>query len=92
VRQPDYTRRVVVTGLGVVSPVGNDKDTVWANLLNGVSGLGTITRFDPTPYAQKAAGEVNGFDPAPWMDAKAIRRSESSVWSVLAAAGDRGWA
>ena len=85
-RQPDFTRRVVVTGLGVVSPVGNDKDTVWSNLLNGVSGLGVITRFDPTPYAQKAAGEVNGFDPGPWMEAKAIRRSESSVWFGVSAA------
>ena len=46
VRQPDYSRRVVVTGLGVISPVGNDKDTAWANLLNGVSGLREITRFD----------------------------------------------
>jgi len=86
VRQPDFTRRVVVTGLGVVSPVGNDKDTAWNNLLNGVSGLGEITKFDVTRYAQKAAGEVRGFDPSPWMDAKAIRRSESSTWYGVCAA------
>ncbi len=85
-RQPDYTRRVVVTGLGVISPVGNDKDTAWSNLLNGVSGLGVITKFDVTPYAQKAAGEVHDFDAARWMDPKAIRRSESSMWYGVAAA------
>ena len=49
-RSPDHTRRVVVTGLGVVSPVGNDKDTAWENLIEGSSGLGEITRFDTTPY------------------------------------------
>ncbi len=85
-RQPDFSRRVVVTGLGVVSPVGNDKDTVWANLLNGVSGLGEITRFDPTPYTHRAGGEVKGFDPAQWMDAKAVRRSEPAMWFGVAAA------
>ncbi|MHB8890840.1 MAG: beta-ketoacyl-[acyl-carrier-protein] synthase family protein [Candidatus Limnocylindrales bacterium] len=85
-RQPDFSRRVVVTGLGVVSPVGNDKDTVWSNLLNGVSGLGVITKFDPTPYAQKASGEVHGFDPSLWMDPKALRRSESAMWYGVSAA------
>ena len=85
-RQPDYTRRVVVTGLGVISPVGNDKDTAWSNLLNGVSGLGVITKFDVTPYAQKAAGEVRDFDASRWMDPKAIRRSESAMWYGVAAA------
>jgi len=46
VRKPDYERRVVVTGLGVVSPVGNDVPTAWANLLRGQSGLREITKFD----------------------------------------------
>jgi 3-oxoacyl-[acyl-carrier-protein] synthase II len=46
VRQPDYNRRVVVTGLGVISPVGNDRDTAWDNLVNGRSGLREITKFD----------------------------------------------
>ena len=45
-RQPDFSRRVVVTGLGVISPVGNDKDTAWSNLVNGNSGLTEITKFD----------------------------------------------
>jgi len=84
-RKPDYDRRVVVTGLGVVSPVGNDVKTAWSNLVNGVSGLGPITRFDPTPYEAKLAGEVHGFDPTEWMDAKAARRSESSMHFGVAA-------
>jgi len=86
VRQPDFSRRVVVTGLGVVSPVGNDKESVWANLLNGVSGLGEITRFDTTPYSHRAGGEVKDFDPVAWMDAKAVRRSEPAMWYGVAAA------
>jgi 3-oxoacyl-[acyl-carrier-protein] synthase II len=86
VRQPDFTRRVVVTGLGVVSPVGNDKDTAWSNLVNGVSGIGEITKFDLTPYDRRWAGEVKDFEPTRWMDAKAVRRSESSMWYGVAAA------
>ena len=75
-RRPDYDRRVVVTGLGVISPVGNDKDTAWSNLVNGVSGLGPITYFDTEPYEAKVAGEVHDFDAKVWMDPKAARRSE----------------
>jgi 3-oxoacyl-[acyl-carrier-protein] synthase II len=86
VRQPDYSRRVVVTGLGVISPVGNDKDTVWANLLNGVSGLREITRFDTSTYSHKWAGEVQDFDATAWMDPKAVRRSEPAMWYGVAAA------
>jgi 3-oxoacyl-[acyl-carrier-protein] synthase II len=86
VRQPDFSRRVVVTGLGVISPVGNDPKTAWSNLLAGVSGLGEITRFDPAPYAHKWGGEVHDFEPAAWMDAKAVRRSEPAMWFGVAAA------
>jgi 3-oxoacyl-[acyl-carrier-protein] synthase II len=86
VRQPDYNRRVVVTGLGVVSPVGNDKQTAWDSLMNGRSGLGEITKFDVSPYEQKAAGEVKDFAPTDWMDAKAARRSEASLHYGVAAA------
>ena len=85
-RRPDYDRRVAVTGLGVISPVGNDKDTAWSNLLNGVSGLGLITHFDTTPYDAKWAGEVSDFKAADWMDPKAARRSESTVHFGVAAA------
>ncbi len=85
-RQPDFTRRVVVTGLGVISPVGNDKETAWTNLLEGVSGLREITRFDTTPYRTRAAAEVVGFDAKEWMDPKAVRRSEPAMWYGVAAA------
>jgi 3-oxoacyl-[acyl-carrier-protein] synthase II len=86
VRQPDFTRRVVVTGLGVVSPVGNDKDTAWSNLVNGVSGLGEITKFDTAQYSHRWAGEVHDFEPSAWMDAKAVRRSEPAMWFGVSAA------
>ena len=85
-RTPDYNRRVVVTGLGVVSPVGNDIRTAWSNLVNGVSGIGEITRFDASGYEQHAAGEVRGFEPTAWMEAKAVRRSESEMHFGVAAA------
>jgi 3-oxoacyl-[acyl-carrier-protein] synthase II len=86
VRRPDYDRRVVVTGLGVISPVGNDVRTAWDNLIHGVSGLSEITHFDTTPYEAKLAGEVHGFDATEWMDPKAARRSESSLHFGVAAA------
>jgi 3-oxoacyl-[acyl-carrier-protein] synthase II len=85
-RRPDYDRRVVVTGLGVISPVGNDKASAWSSLVNGVSGLGPITKFDTTPYEAKLAGEVRDFTASDWMDAKAARRSESSLHFGVAAA------
>jgi 3-oxoacyl-[acyl-carrier-protein] synthase II len=85
-RRPDYTRRVVVTGLGVISPVGNDVDTAWNNLVAGNSGLREITRWDPAPHECKAAGEVDNFNPADWMDFKAARRSERNVHFAVAAA------
>ncbi len=85
-RAPDHTRRVVVTGLGVISPVGNDRQTAWSNLLNGVSGIREITKFDVSGYEQKAAGEVTDFVASDWMDPKAARRSEASLHYGVAAA------
>ena len=85
-RKPDYARRVVVTGLGVVSPIGSDVETAWSSLVNGRSGIGPITRFDTTPYDAKLAGEINDFDVSKWMDAKAARRSDSNLHFGVAAA------
>ncbi len=85
-RKPDYDRRVAVTGLGVVSPVGNDVQTAWDNLIRGQSGLSEITKFDVSRYEAKAAGEVHDFNAADWMDPKAVRRSESAMWFGVAAA------
>jgi len=86
VRKPDYDRRVVVTGLGVISPVGNDVTTAWGNLVRGQSGLREITKFDVARYEAKAAGEVRDFTATEWMDPKAVRRSETSMHFGVAAA------
>jgi len=86
VRNPDYNRRVVVTGLGVVSPIGNDVDTVWANLTAGNSGIGEITHFDTTPYEHKAGGEVRDFDITKWWNFKDARRTETTVHFAVASA------
>ncbi|HJT98904.1 MAG TPA: beta-ketoacyl synthase N-terminal-like domain-containing protein, partial [Rhodanobacteraceae bacterium] len=56
-------RRVVVTGMGIVSPVGNDLATAWKNVVEGNSGIGPVSDFDATAYATKIAGEVRDFDP-----------------------------
>jgi len=85
-RKPDYARRVVVTGLGVVSPIGSDVQTAWSSLVNGRSGIGPITRFDTTPYDAKLAGEINDFKGSDWMDPKAARRSDSNLHFGVAAA------
>ena len=85
-RRPDYDRRVVVTGLGVVSPVGNDVQTAWGNLVHDRSGLREITKFDVSRYEAKAAGEVRDFTATDWMDPKAVRRSESAMWFGVSAA------
>ena len=58
-------RRVVITGLGVVSPLGNDVDTMWQALLAGQSGIDRITHFDAAPFDTQIAGEVKNFDPGP---------------------------
>jgi len=86
VRSPDYSRRVVVTGLGVISPVGNAKDAAWSNLVNGVSGLGEITRFDASPYEHRFGGEIHDFEASAWMEPKAVRRSEREMHYGVAAA------
>ncbi len=85
-RRPDYNRRVAVTGLGIISPIGQDIDTAWTNLVEGHSGLRRITRFDPSPYEAQAAGEVNDFDPNAWMNFKEVRRTDRNVVLGVAAA------
>ena len=85
-RPPDYNRRVAVTGLGVISSVGNDRDSAWKSLVEGRSGLAELTRFDVTPYENKAGGEVHDFEPTAAMDAKAVRRSEREMHYGVAAA------
>lgn len=78
-------RRVVVTGLGVVSPVGIGTDTAWANLIAGQSGITRITKFDPTPFASQIAGEVKGFNAEDYIPAKDARRMDTFIQYGLAA-------
>ena len=69
-------RRVVVTGLGVISPVGNTVPEAWENLIAGKSGIGPITRFDASNFASRIAGEVKGFDVSAYLSAKEARRMD----------------
>ncbi|MEE9171581.1 MAG: beta-ketoacyl-ACP synthase II [candidate division NC10 bacterium] len=78
-------RRVVVTGLGVVSPLGIGADFFWKALVNGTSGVGRITRFDPTGYGCQIAAEVKGFDPLQWIDKKEVKKMDTFVQYALAA-------
>jgi 3-oxoacyl-[acyl-carrier-protein] synthase II len=79
-------RRVVVTGLGCVSPVGNTVDDAWANILAGKSGIDMITRFDASTFACKIAGEVRNFDLDSYMSAKEARTMDSFIHYGIAAA------
>ncbi|HET9877882.1 MAG TPA: beta-ketoacyl-ACP synthase II [Candidatus Limnocylindria bacterium] len=83
----DPTRRAVVTGMGAMTPIGNDVETFWANLTAGVSGVGRITQYDPAAEEVQIAAEVKGFDPRDWIDFKAARRM--SRFSQLAVAAAR---
>jgi len=79
-------RRVVVTGLGCISPVGNTVADSWSNLLAGKSGIGPITHFDPAPFACRIAGEVKGFNVEDWMSAKEARTMDTFIHFGIAAA------
>jgi 3-oxoacyl-[acyl-carrier-protein] synthase II len=79
-------RRVVVTGLGCISPVGNTVDAAWSNLLAGQSGIDLITKFDATNFACKIAGEVKGFDLESYISAKEARTMDTFIHFGVAAA------
>ncbi len=79
-------RRVVVTGLGIVSPVGTGVPGAWQNIVAGKSGITRITRFDPSAYSSQIAGEVKGFNPADYLSAKEARRFDTFIHYGLAAA------
>ena len=72
-------RRVVVTGLGLVSPVGNSVGEGWANLVAGKTGIAPITRFDAAAFACRFAGEVKGFDVEAYISAKEARHMDSFI-------------
>ncbi len=79
-------RRVVVTGLGAVSPIGNDVPTMWENAINGVSGAGPITHFDAYLFKTQFACEVKGFDPTTAMDRRDLRKVDADTHYGVAAA------
>ena len=82
----DPARRAVVTGWGAITPIGNDAETYWSNLLAGVPGGGPITTFDTTGHDVKIAAEVKGFDPLQTMDRKMARRMSRFIHFGIAAA------
>ena len=81
-------RRVVVTGLGIVSPVGNTVQEAWSNILAARSGITRVTRFDPSAFTSQIAGEVKGFDPTRYLAAKEVRRFDTFIHYGLAASID----
>src|SRR4051794_41979032 len=97
-------RRVVVTGIGLITPLGQGTEITWANILAGKSGLGNITTFDAAEYGCNVAGEVprvdgrgggaagqaGGFDPDQTMSPKDQRRGDDFILYALAAAGEAG--
>jgi 3-oxoacyl-[acyl-carrier-protein] synthase II len=88
VPSPDLARRAVVTGMGAVTPIGNDVETYWSNLLAGVPGGGPITTFDTAGHDVKIAAEVKGFDPSLTMDRKMVRRMSRFIHFGVAASAE----
>ncbi|MHB1591311.1 MAG: beta-ketoacyl-ACP synthase II [Sulfuricella sp.] len=78
-------RRVVITGLGIISPVGNTVEQAWSNILAGKSGISRITRFDPSAFSTQIAGEVKGFDVTEYISVKEARRMDIFIHYGLAA-------
>jgi 3-oxoacyl-[acyl-carrier-protein] synthase II len=90
-----YGRRVVVTGMGVVTPIGHDLNGFWNKLISGACGIDKITAFDAAPFETRIAGEVRNFDPTPaFPSPKEIRRTDRysqfgvyAAWSALKDSG-----
>jgi 3-oxoacyl-[acyl-carrier-protein] synthase II len=78
-------RRVVITGLGIVSPVGNDVATAWRNVVAGASGIGLITHFDASTFPTRIAGEVREFDPARFVAPKDVKKMDPFIHYGIAA-------
>ena len=79
-------RRVVITGMGCVTPIGNDVATFWESLKNGKCGIGPITHFDATDYKVKVAAEVKDFDPLQYLEKSDLRKYDVFCWYAMAAA------
>ncbi|QDW67423.1 beta-ketoacyl-ACP synthase II [Luteimonas granuli] len=78
-------RRVVISGLGILSPLGNDLASSWQGIVDGRSGIGPITNFDASAFATRIAGEVKGFDPTQWVPAKDVKKMDPFVHYGVAA-------
>ena len=78
--------RVVVTGLGAVTPIGNDVNTTWENAINGKSGIDILTRVNPDDFPVKVAGEVKDFDPTQFIDRKEARKMDRFTQYAVASA------
>jgi 3-oxoacyl-[acyl-carrier-protein] synthase II len=72
-------RRVVVTGIGMISPLGIGNEPTWQGLIEGRSGIGRITKFDPSAFACQIAGEVHGFEPEKWIEKKEVKKSDTFI-------------
>src|ERR1700687_4069870 len=79
-------RRVVVTGIGMVTPLGNNTTSNWEKLLAGCSGIGPISRFDASSFPVRIAGEVRNFDPSAFIEKKEIKRMDPFTHYAVAAA------
>jgi 3-oxoacyl-[acyl-carrier-protein] synthase II len=78
-------RRVVVTGVGLVSPVGIGTEETWKGLLEGRNGIGPITLFDPTAFSCRIAGEVKNFDPLNYIEKKELKKMGRFIFFAIAA-------
>jgi len=79
-------RRVVITGIGMISPLGVGNDPTWRGLIEGRSGVHKITKFDASAYACQIAGEVHGFNPEEWIEKKEVKKSDTFIHYAVAAA------
>ena len=79
-------RRVVVTGMGAVTPIGNDVPTYWENLKAGKCGVGPLTKFDCTDYKASLAAEVQDFDPTLYLDKGEVRKTDLFTQYAIASA------
>jgi hypothetical protein len=85
-RNVDRDRRVVVTGLGLVTPLGTGIERNWEALMAGRSGVGLITRFDTSDYPTKIAGEIPDFDPLDWIEKRDVRKMDLFIQYAMGAA------
>ena len=81
-------KRVVITGLGALTPLGNDLNSFWANLIKGTSGAGPVTKFDTSLFKTQFACELKGYEPTDYFDRKEVRKTDPFTQYALIAAGE----